>query len=224
MPRTIDVVFFDVNESLSDMSPVAARFAELGVPPWLKDVWFAGVLRDGFALAATGASPTFADIAKGNMRPMLLAHGRSPETVDEDVARVVSAFPELDVHPDVPDGIRALSQAGARLFTLVVGSPAMTLPMFERAGIVDLFEGFLGPQDLDAWKPTPRSYLHGCEQVGVAPERALLLATHPWDVNGAQQAGLTGVWIRRGAASYPPYLQAPDHIVDTVGEVAPLLG
>lgn len=218
-----EVLFFDVNESLSDMAPVMARCTDLGVPAWVGRLWFTSVLRDGFALAATGAAPAFADIARGNLAPLLLAHGRDPASVDADVAHVLSAFPELDVHPDVPDGVRALHAAGVRLFTLVVGSPVMTLPMFERAGIHRLFEGFLGPEEVGAWKPTPRSYLRACELVGVDPDRAMLLATHPWDINGAQQVGITGVWIRRGATSYPHYLPRPDAVVDTVGEVAALM-
>jgi 2-haloacid dehalogenase len=224
MAASVDVVFFDVNESLSDMTPLVDRLTGIGVPGWVKDVWFGRVLRDGFAMAATGAVPTFLDIAKANMAALLLAHGRPPATIEQEVALMLSAFAEFDVHPDVVDGVRALSRADVRLFTLVIGSPAMTLPMFDRAGIGSLFEGFLGPTDLGAWKPTPQSYLRACEIVGVDPSRALLLSTHPWDVAGAQRAGLTGVWIQRSAPAYPAYLPEPSHVVHAVGEVASIVG
>jgi FMN phosphatase YigB (HAD superfamily) len=48
-PRPI-VIVFDVNETLSDMAPMARRFADVGAPELLAQVWFASLLRDGFAL------------------------------------------------------------------------------------------------------------------------------------------------------------------------------
>jgi 2-haloacid dehalogenase len=50
---------FDVNETLSDMAPLAGRFADVGAPELLAKVWFASLLRDGFALAATGGKEAF---------------------------------------------------------------------------------------------------------------------------------------------------------------------
>ena len=42
-----------------------------------------------------------------------------------------------------------------------------------------------------------------------------LAAVHPWDVDGARRAGLTGIWVARRKPPYPtaflpPDLQAPD--------------
>jgi len=48
------VVVFDVNETLSDMAPLAQRFADIGAPPALARLWFAALLRDGFARTAAG--------------------------------------------------------------------------------------------------------------------------------------------------------------------------
>jgi len=42
------VVVFDVNETLSDMAPMAERFAEVGAPELAARLWFAVLLRDGF--------------------------------------------------------------------------------------------------------------------------------------------------------------------------------
>lgn len=44
------LVVFDVNETLSDMSPLAARFEDVGAPSLTAQIWFAELLRDGFAL------------------------------------------------------------------------------------------------------------------------------------------------------------------------------
>ena len=70
---------FDVNETLSDMAPMAAQFAEVGAPEPAARLWFAALLRDGFALAAAGGNEPFARLADGALR-MVLARDQ-PEPV-----------------------------------------------------------------------------------------------------------------------------------------------
>jgi hypothetical protein len=55
----VSVVVFDVNETLSDMAPMAQRFADVGADGLFAQLWFANLLRDGFALAAAGAKEKF---------------------------------------------------------------------------------------------------------------------------------------------------------------------
>ena len=62
-PRRPALVVFDVNETLSDMSPMSQRFEEVGASAHLAQAWFAGLLRDGFALTAVASSEPFAHIA-----------------------------------------------------------------------------------------------------------------------------------------------------------------
>ncbi|MGT2463037.1 hypothetical protein [Sinomonas atrocyanea] len=71
MAAAASVVVFDVNETLSDMSPMAQRFADAGAPTHLAKQWFAALLRDGFALAATGDSAGFAEVGAGILAPLL---------------------------------------------------------------------------------------------------------------------------------------------------------
>ena len=59
-PRLPRLLIFDVNETLSDMSPMAKRFEDVGAPAHLATTWFAGLLRDGFALTAVNSSDSFA--------------------------------------------------------------------------------------------------------------------------------------------------------------------
>ncbi len=65
------VVVLDVNETLTDMAPLAQRFAQVGAPEHLAKTWFASVLRDGFGLAAAGAFAPFADVASSVLRAVL---------------------------------------------------------------------------------------------------------------------------------------------------------
>src|SRR3954471_12889937 len=67
------VVLFDVNETLSDMAPMATRFEDVGASPALAATWFASLLRDGFALTAAGARAPFAMIGAELLRTLLPA-------------------------------------------------------------------------------------------------------------------------------------------------------
>jgi 2-haloacid dehalogenase len=115
------VIVFDVNETLSDMSPMGERFAEVGAPAQLAKLWFATLLRDGFALTAAGGNSAFAEIGAGVLRG-LLATADATMDLDRAVEHVMGGMAGLELHPDVPEGVRALRAAGFRLVTLTNGS------------------------------------------------------------------------------------------------------
>lgn len=202
-----EVIVFDVNETLSDMQPLGAAFVAEAAPAHLAGLWFAGVLRDGFALGATGCSAPFAEIARDSLLRLLVAHEVSaPRQATE---RIMSAFTSLGVHPDVVPGVRALAGI-AELITLSNGAAPVAQALLEGAGIRDRFTRLLGVEDAPAWKPVRSAYDHAAEACGCAPERMLLVAVHPWDIHGAQRAGLSTAWINRSAAAYPGHFDRPD--------------
>lgn len=208
-PRRPSLLIFDVNETLSDMSAMSRRFEEVGAPGHLAKTWFAGLLRDGFALTAVGASAPFAEVAAESLRVSL--HGQALDRgVDEAVRHVMGGIPELGVHPDVPEGIRALSDLGVRLVTLSNGSTSVAETLLSRAGVRDRFESLLSVEDAGAWKPARRAYAYALEQCGAEPMDAMLAAVHPWDIDGAARAGLATAWVDRGEGPYPGYFRTPD--------------
>lgn len=218
-PRRPSVLVFDVNETLSDMAPMAARFEEIGAPAHLAKTWFAGLLRDGFALTAVDASDSFARIAAENLRVVLHGLSLNRET-EEAVEHVMEGFGRLGVHADVPDGIRALSDLGIRLVTLSNGAVSVAEGLFERARIRDRFERLLTVEDAGVWKPAPGAYAYALEQCGVDPMDAMLVAVHPWDIDGALRAGLAAAWVNRGTGPYPAFFQAPDLTVESIADLA----
>jgi len=208
-PRRPAILVFDVNETLSDMSPMAQRFEDIGAPSHMAKTWFAGLLRDGFALTAVDASASFARIAAEALRVSLHALPLNRGT-EEAVQHIMDGFGGLQVHPDVPDGIRALNDLGIRLVTLSNGSASVAERLFERAGIRDHFDRLLTVEDAGIWKPAPAAYAYALEQCGVDPMDAMLVAVHPWDIDGASRAGLATAWVNRTGGPYPKYFEAPD--------------
>lgn len=207
-PVAANVIVFDVNETLSDMSGLGATFASLGLSPDLAATWFSGLLRDGFALTVTGANPDFAALARQSLHGVLQARG--VDDVDAGVDTVMGAFTQLPVHDDVVEAVRTLAAAGIRLVTLSNGSTSVAQGLFERNGIADCFERLLSVADARAWKPAKSAYEYALAQCGATAAETMLVAVHPWDIHGACAAGLSTAFVNRTGVPYPDYFDPPD--------------
>ncbi|MDV6261102.1 haloacid dehalogenase type II [Rhodococcoides yunnanense] len=216
------VIIFDVNETLSDMSPLSHRFIDVGAPAELASLWFASVLRDGFALTAAGAVRPFSDVASGLLAVML-----PPETldrgIDDAVEHIMGGFMGLSVHPDVAEGIRALAALDIRLITLSNGAVGVARKLLEGAGVLEHAEMLLSVDQAGAWKPAAQSYRYALDRCGVEPHEAMLVAVHPWDIDGAHRAGLRTAWINRTGTTYPSYFEAPDLTASSLVHLEELL-
>ncbi|HEY1155934.1 MAG TPA: haloacid dehalogenase type II [Arthrobacter sp.] len=216
------VIVFDVNETLSDMSPMGQRFIDVGAPAHLAKLWFATLLRDGFALTAAGDNGTFAEVGAEAMRGLFTGMELNQD-VDSAVQHVMTGFSGLGLHPDVVDGVKALRAAGHRLVTLTNGSTWLAEKLFTEAGIRDNFDQLLTVEDAAVWKPGKASYEYAASVCGTGPGQMLLVAVHPWDIHGASRAGLATAWINRTGGLYPGYFQAPDHTVTALPDLLPAL-
>jgi 2-haloacid dehalogenase len=199
------------------------RFEDVGAPAHLATTWFAGLLRDGFALTSVDSSDSFAHIAAESLRVGL--HGLPLNRGAADaVTYIMDGFAGLPVYADVPDGIGALSGLGIRLVTLSNGSASVAEALFDRAGIREHFERLLTVEDAGRWKPAPEAYAYALQECGVDPEDAMLVAVHPWDIDGASRAGLATAWVSRTGGPYPEYFSAPDIAAVSLTDLADQLG
>lgn len=221
LDRRPSVLLFDVNETLSDLSPMGDRFVEVGLPAHLAPTWFAGLLRDGFAVTVTGRLASFKEIGADVMRT--LVSGNPDVDAERAIQHVLGAFTELDVHPDVVDGLRALGESGLRMATLTNGAAAIAETLLERAGVGEVMERFLSVDDAGIWKPHPDAYGYALATLGSDADAAMLVATHPWDIDGAARAGLSTAYVNRGAKPYPGHFERPDVEVQSLVELARLL-
>lgn len=218
------VIVFDVNQTLSDMGPMAQRFEDVGAPTHLAEVWFAEVLRDGFALTAAGGTASFADIGGELLRDML-ADRRLDRDLGEAVEHVLAGFGRLDVHDDVRSGLPALAALGIRIVTLSNGSASVAEGLLGRSGLDGEVEAVYSVEDAGAWKPSPTAYRYALDRCGVPAGDAMLVAVHPWDVDGAARVGLRTAWVdRSGRRTYPAHFSAPEVRAASLDELAARLG
>jgi 2-haloacid dehalogenase len=215
------LVLLDVNETLSDLTPLRQAFGDAGLPDHEVDAWFAGVLRDGFALAAMGTSVPFAEVAAGLLE-VRLAAAAAPDPA-AGAAEVMAAFGRLRPHPDVAPGLLGLTELGCRVATLSNGSADVARRLLSGSAAGSAVEAYLSVDDAPRWKPAPEAYRFALEHTGVTADRAMLAAVHPWDVAGARQAGLRTAWVNRSGGRYPGHLPPAELEVASLTELAGVL-
>ncbi|WP_434995502.1 haloacid dehalogenase type II [Arthrobacter sp. Ld5] len=218
----LPLVLFDVNETLSDLGRMPQHFEEVGAPPQLAALWFASVLRDGFALTATGRNASFGEIAEDALRTVLAGQRLNRDPGDA-VDHLMASLKELPVHPDVVDGLRDLAGRGFELAALTNGAAATAASLLERAGVRGDVGRVLSVEDAPRWKPAPESYAYALRELQREADDVVLVAVHPWDIHGAARAGLRTVWLNRAGAPYPAVMTRPDHEVSTITELPGLL-
>lgn len=213
-------MLLDVNETLFALSGLRPAFHATEVPVEKMPLWFARVLRDGFALAAAGEFATFGDIARAAF--VGLDPGR---LTPADADTVMNQFARLQPHPDVPEGLAELKAHGLRVMTLTVGDVSLVRSLFSTANLDQFVDGYLSADAVGQWKPGPKAYTYGIEQIGLPADRVALIAAHSWDIDGAARAGLRTGFITRLESSPSPVFAKADASADTLpGVVAGLLG
>jgi 2-haloacid dehalogenase len=186
------VVAFDVFETLFPLEPMRARLVQAGLPETALELWFARILRDGFALAAAGGFQPFTEVAAS-----ALVSVTKGGLADSDAASILAGFRELDPHADAEPALRAVRDAGVRAITLTNGSVANTGTLLRRADLDGYVERTVSIDDAQVWKPAPRLYLFAADTCGVQPAQLALVAAHSWDIHGARNAGLSTGWVSR---------------------------
>jgi 2-haloacid dehalogenase len=200
----IEAVAFDVNETLFSLDRLGPAFTDAGLDPGLVPLWFARLLRDGFALTAIGDYRPFADLAAETLRDL------GPHVDDDAVGAVTGAMRHLRPHPDVEPALRALHEAGVPAATLTNGSAGTVRAMLDGADLSRYVTGSLSVDAVHRWKPAPEPYRYAATELAVAPQSLVLVAAHPWDCAGAHAAGLRAAWVNRTGQHWPAIFPEPE--------------
>jgi 2-haloacid dehalogenase len=210
-------VALDVVETVFALEPLAEKLKTLGLPYGTLRLFFAQMLRDAFALDASGVYKPFREVAAGSLAVTMAGHGVAPEKAKID--GVLAGFAELAPHPDIAPGLERLKAAGMRVIALTNGGAENTRKLIARAGFQAHVENVVSIDEVRRWKPNREVYQHAASSLGVPPYRLALVATHAWDVHGAKQAGLCGAWLKREDQAYHPAMQPPDVAGETLAEI-----
>jgi 2-haloacid dehalogenase len=209
---------FDVFGTLVDWrSGVAEAFRATqidGDPEELAVAWRARY-RPILAQVNEGSRPwgNFDDLHLATLDDLLAERGI--DLSDEDRRRLVGAWHRLDPWPDVRPGLEELRRRRV-VATLSNGHVALLVDLARHADL--RFDCILSAELAQAYKPAPDVYRAAARLLGVEPAELMLVAAHPWDLEGARGAGLRTAFVDRpleyGPGSTSRGYPADESVVD----------
>ncbi len=212
------IVFFDVVETVFSLTPLEDKMAEFNLPAGTDRLFFAQLLRDAFALSASGVFHPFPDIAKGTLAVLL--HSLGHEADETTLKDILGVFSRLPTHKDVRPALEKLRDSDCQAVMLTNGSRANTEKLVRDNDVEHLVDDIVSVDDFNIWKPQTELYRQAALKHSCAPENAVLVAAHAWDIHGAIQAGFHGIWIQRHESLFHPLMGSPDEqVTDLVDAV-----
>ncbi|MEC8297049.1 MAG: haloacid dehalogenase type II [Pseudomonadota bacterium] len=217
--RAPKVIFFDVNETLLDLTAMRSSVGEaLGGRDDLLPLWFSTMLHHSLVDSTTGRFHTFGEIGVASLLMVAEIEGIELTKAQAKTA-IVTPLRSLPPHPDVRDGLQALKNKGYKLVSLTNSSNQGVYTQFKNADLLSYFDERLSVEDINLYKPDTRTYEWAIEKMGIAAEDAMLVAAHGWDIAGAKQAGWQAAFIARPGKVLYPLAIAPDTVVSGLNEL-----
>ncbi|MFO8155458.1 MAG: haloacid dehalogenase type II [Thiohalospira sp.] len=212
-------IFFDVNETLLDLTPVRESVGEaLGGHPELVPLWFTTMLHYALVTTVADRYSDFGEIGAACLR--MVAGNQGIDLSEAAAKKAVAPIRALPPHPDVLSALERLRDAGYRLFALTNSSAAAVADQLNYAGLDALFEAALSVEGVGLYKPHAHVYHWAARRAGVDVSECLLVAAHGWDVAGAAWAGMRTAFVGRPGQQTYRLGPTPDRAVATLTELA----
>ena len=197
-----ELLIFDVNETLLDLSPLKEKINTLMNHPDAFEHWFSKMIQFTMVETLTNTYSDFGEIGKASF--VMLAAKYSKTISEDDIHSTLQLIRKLNPHPEVKPALEKLKSAGFKLVALTNGGLETLDLQMNYSTLGDLLDGHYSVEAVKKFKPHPAPYLNVLEKENVTPNRAMLVAAHAWDVAGAQHIGMQTAFIKRpGKFPYP---------------------
>lgn len=191
------VLFFDVNETLLDLTSMKKQVGEaLNGREDLLALWFTTMLQYSLVTTASGQYEHFGNIGAAALQ---MVAANNDISISEIEARntVLNSLRGLPAHPEVKAALAQLKEDGYKLVSFTNSSNEGVKKQFESAGLTEYFDERLSVEDVGKFKPFADTYSWAARKMEVKPEECMLIAAHGWDVAGAMWAGWRAAFIGR---------------------------
>jgi 2-haloacid dehalogenase len=210
------VCVFDVNETLLDLAALDPLFERAFGDASVRRLWFNQMLQSAFVSNITDAYVTFGEAAGAALT--MTEQRRGVEVSEDDRREILGGLRELPPHPEVPESLDRLREAGFRLATLTNSTQEVAEAQIQNAGLSDRFEKVLSADTAKRLKPAPAPYRMAARALGIPDRELRLVAAHAWDVAGAMRAGCAAAFVAR--QPFDPLVEEPDVVGADLSEVA----
>src|SRR5262245_149104 len=220
LPRAL---VFDAYGTLFDVHSVEALCEERwpGKGAQLTRLWRAKQLEYSWLRSLMQRYEDFAQVTAAALGYACAALGVALD--DEARSRLLQAYRELAIFPEVRGALGALKASKIRLAILSNGAPAMLRAVVRHAGLGRLIGTVLSVDPRKIYKPAPTVYRLAVERLRV-PKRAIgFVSSNCWDACGAKAFGFRTFWINRSGVPVDALGVTPDHILHSLAELPELL-
>ena len=213
----VQVIAFDVNETLLDLSSLDTLFEETLGDRTLRGQWFAQMLQLSFVGGLTERYVDFRTAQRAAFAMLAERVGLDPPAGSAD--RVVAAMSDLPPHAEVDAALRRLAASPLRVVALTNSPEDVAVAQVTHAGLADCFEAVLSADAVRALKPAAAPYQHAASTCGVPIGEVRLVAAHSWDVSGALAAGCRAAFVARPGVVLSPLGDQPDIVGADLADV-----
>jgi 2-haloacid dehalogenase len=220
LDRPPSVLVFDVAESLLDLGALRPLFERAFGDGAMVDEWFGETILYSESATLTNTFTPFGQLGAGVLR--MLGRIHNVPISEADVTELSKGLASLPPHPDVPDSLRKLKEAGYRLVTLTDSPVVPGRGPLQAAGLADLFEQQFSAETVRRYKPARETYQMVARVTGTQLSELCMIASHPWDLIGARTAGCSAALIERAGVAplIVSGLKQPQIIAPSLIEIA----
>jgi 2-haloacid dehalogenase len=201
-------VFFDMNETVLNLSLLQKQFDKHFNDPYILKYWFTKLLHNSTVMGAMDEYRNFGELAAVALENIFFENNKSLSEATKN--EILEAFKKLPAYEDVEPVLHILRNHDIRVIAVSNSSLKMMKEQLTNAGIIDLFDSYYSADNVKNYKPFKDIYLLAARQEGLQTEDIVMVATHDWDLFGAKKAGLTTAYIKRKQEIYHPYYSPPD--------------
>ena len=216
---------FDVYGTLIDTQGIAATLEGwIGErAPVLARAWREKQLEYTFRRGLMGAYADFDTCTEQALR--YCCQALDIELDPEQEVALLQRYRQLPAFTDAAPALDRLRADGHRLFAFSNGRAETVDELLRHAGLDDRFEDVVSVDEIGCFKPDPRVYRHFLQRANVLPMDAWLISGNPFDVIGAQAAGMRTAWLdRAGQGLFDPWGGEPTATIRDLDELAGALG
>jgi 2-haloacid dehalogenase len=226
MPQ-LQALVFDAYGTLYDVHSVSARAETLfpGHGAALSQLWRSKQLEYSWLRSLMGTYADFNQVTAAALRYAIAAL-----KLDADAAAVTALlgqYVHLSPYPEVAAALTQL-KPGRKLAILSNGAPDTLEALVNNSGLAPRFDAVLSVDSVGIFKPDMRIYRLAEERLGelhpgLARRHIGFVSSNCWDAIGAATYGYTVFWVNRLGAPVDLHGRAPDHIISSLDQLAPLL-
>ncbi len=204
----IKAVFFDMNETLLNLSLLQEQFDKHFEDKYVLKYWFTKLLYNSTIMGIMDEYKNFGELADVALESLFFESNKTLS--NKTKAEILGEFKKLPAYEDVQPAIKLLKDKDIRVIAVSNSSLAMIKEQLTNAGIINLFDSYYSVDDVKKYKPFKDIYESVAKQEGIKTDNIVMVATHDWDLFGAKKAGLRTAYIKRKEVLYHPYYLQPD--------------